>query len=57
MKQTNLAPQVDENKRTNLATQKKIQTNLATRVDRLMKKGRDDTPSLLSAFLMAATLE
>ena len=35
----------------------KVVTSLASLVNRLMSKGRDDTPSLLSAFLMSATLE
>ena len=35
----------------------KVVTSLASLVNRLMRKGRDDTPSLLSAFLMSATLE
>ena len=35
----------------------KVVTSLATLVDRLIRKGRDDTPSLLSAFLMSATFE
>ena len=34
----------------------KVVTSLATLVDRLIRKGRVDTPSLLSAFLMSATL-